>query len=138
PLLPDACNHPLPFAGFYHVDRWLRVIYSAAQKTISMEAKMPVPFIDETHITYGPKKLAHRFYRAAHKFALERGVTISYCTFAELVEANRANQDKGWWPIFPCFDAERAGFEERHGIALLGRNAAGYPVLSQAVLHKNW
>ena len=59
-------------------------------------------------IKYGPVGLLGRFFLWADNAARDRGVTLSFGTLQELMEANRSNSDT-WRPLVPVFDESLGG-----------------------------
>ena len=82
------------------------------------------PWLDQVDIGYGPADLLGRFFLAADTALRERGVTLSFATFDELMAANRANSDT-WRPILSIFDPAVSDISPEASLALIGRNAAG-------------
>lgn len=95
------------------------------------------PWLDQVDIGYGPADLLGRFFLAADTALRERGVTLSFATFDELMAANRANSDT-WRPILSIFDPAVSDISPEASLALIGRNAAGEIVATQAARLYDW
>jgi hypothetical protein len=88
-------------------------------------------------ICHGPAGLLGRFFLWADTAARERGVTLSFASFDELIEINRANSGT-WRPLFPLFNPALGGVTTQTGFVILGRNAAGEVVATQAARFYDW
>lgn len=88
-------------------------------------------------LRHGPRPLLGRFFLAADAAARERGVTLHFASFADLLAANAANRET-WRPLTPLFTPQLSGIDERTGFAILGRNAAGEIVAAQAARLFDW
>lgn len=87
---------------------------------------------DQITIKHGPREQLGRFFLAADKAARDRGVTLSLSTdFALLREVNKMNL-KHWHGLAPSFDAAYGGIDASCGYWLIGRNAAGEIISTQA------
>jgi hypothetical protein len=69
--------------------------------------------------------------------ARDRGVTLSFASLEELAAVNRTNSNT-WRPLVPLFDPLVGGIDAQTGFALLGRNAAGEIVATQAARLYQW
>lgn len=87
---------------------------------------------DQITIKHGPREQLGRFFLAADKAARDRGVILSLSTDFELLrEVNKMNL-KHWHGLAPSFDAAYGGIDASCGYWLIGRNAAGDIVSTQA------
>lgn len=88
-------------------------------------------------IKYGPVGLLGRFFLWADTAARDRGVTLSFGTLQELIEANRNNSDS-WRPLVPVFDESLGGVTPETAFVLIGRNKFGEVVTTQAARIYDW
>jgi len=88
-------------------------------------------------IKYGPVSLLGRFFLWADTAARDRGVTLSFGSFQDLIEANKANSDS-WRPLVPVFDEALGGITPETGFVLIGRNEHGEVVATQAARIYDW
>jgi hypothetical protein len=88
-------------------------------------------------IKYGPVGLLGRFFLWADTAARERGVTLSFGSLQELLEANRSNSDS-WRPLVPVFDEALGGVTPETAFVLIGRNRLGEVVATQAARIYDW
>ena len=94
-------------------------------------------FVDSIRIQYGPPALLGRFFLKAYCAARDRGVTLSFASFEDLARVNAANRQT-WFPLFPAFDPVLGGANPDNGVCLLGRNAQGEVVATQAGRLFDW
>ncbi|WP_213285402.1 hypothetical protein [Bradyrhizobium sp. sGM-13] len=88
-------------------------------------------------IKYGPVDLLGRFFLWADTAARDRGVTLSFASLQDLVEANKANSDS-WRPLVPVFDEALGGVTPETAFVLIGRNTHGEVVATQAARIYDW
>lgn len=88
-------------------------------------------------IEHGPRDLLGRFFLQADTAARERGVHLSFGTFDELVEANASNTSS-WHPLIPLFNPKNGGFSDDNAFCILGHNAQGEIVATQAARLYDW
>lgn len=88
-------------------------------------------------IRYGPRALLGRFFLAADAAARERGVSLHFASFDDLLAAN-ADNHSSWRPLTPLFTPRLSGVSEHTGFAILGRNAVGEIVAAQAARVFDW
>jgi len=86
---------------------------------------------------YGPVGLLGRFFLWADTAARERGVTLSFGSLQDLIEANQANSDT-WRPLVPVFDEALGGATPETAFVLIGRNKDGEVVATQAARIYDW
>lgn len=87
---------------------------------------------DQITIHHGPREQLGRFFLAADKAARDRGVSLSLSTDFELLrEVNKMNL-KHWHGLAPSFDSAYGGIDADCGYWLIGRDAAGEIVTTQA------
>lgn len=87
-------------------------------------------FIEDLTIEHGPADLLGRFFLTADAACRERGVTLSFGTFEEVVAANEANRDS-WKPLFPAYHPAYHNFTDDNSFALIGRDGTGQVVVTQ-------
>jgi hypothetical protein len=97
----------------------------------------PSGLLSGLSIEHGPRDLLGRFFLQADTAARERGVYLSFGTFEELVEAN-ANNTSSWHPLIPLFNPKNGGFSDHNAFCILGRNAQGEIVATQAARLYDW
>src|SRR5262249_13070755 len=105
------------------------------------DAKMNVS-VDETLfskicINYGPAGLLGRALLKAEAAARARGVTLSFASMQDLMLINEANRES-WGPVFPGFDPAYNDLTPENSFCLLGRNAKGAIVATQAGRLYDW
>jgi hypothetical protein len=100
------------------------------------EAPRP-SLINEITVDHGPRDLLGRFFLKADTAARERGVTLSFGTFADLVETNARNT-ASWHPLIPLFDPRNGGLTEDNAFCIVGRNQQGDIVATQAARLYRW
>ncbi len=95
------------------------------------------PLITDIAIEHGPVDLLGRFFLKADTAARRRGVTLSFAPMQDLIDINRANPHT-WRPILPLFDPSCGGITEDNSFCILGRNASGEVVATQAARLYRW
>jgi hypothetical protein len=80
--------------------------------------------------------LLGRFFLWADTAARDRGVTLSFGSLQDLIEANKANSDT-WRPLVPVFDEALGGATSETAFVLIGRNK-GEVVATQAARIYDW
>ncbi len=98
---------------------------------------LPGSFLAGLVLNHGPVQLLGRLLLAADTAARQRGVFLSFATLEELVAINRANRAT-WRPLLPVFDPSCGRPDPTSAICLLGRNAAGDVVVTQAARYFDW
>jgi hypothetical protein len=88
-------------------------------------------FLTEVTVEHGPAPLLGRFFLAAETAARENGVTISFATPDDLLATNEAHRET-WKPLLSVFDPRFHAFTPENCLVLVGRNAAGEIVATQA------
>jgi hypothetical protein len=88
-------------------------------------------------IKHGPVGLLGRFFLWADTAARDRGVTLSFGSLHDLMEANRSNSDS-WRPLVPVFDEALGGVTPETAFVLIGRNTHGEVVATQAARIYDW
>src|SRR6185503_18827246 len=99
---------------------------SAAQST------HPKPITDIT-VEHGPADLLGRFFLKADTAARQRGVTLSFGTFEELLQINGQNRDS-WKPLTTIYDFRTCprGLAPDRALCILGRDERGKVVATHA------
>lgn len=82
-------------------------------------------------IDYGPRDILGRLFLKADTGLRQRGVSLSFADFEELVAVNEANSDN-WRPLLPCFNPKLGRITRENGFAVIGRNASGEAVTAHA------
>lgn len=103
------------------------------QEPVPVSGRLPT----QLKIKYGPVSLLGRFFLWADTAARDRGVTLSFGSLQELIEANRGNSDS-WRPLFPVFDEALSGVTPETVFVLIGRNKGGQVVATQAARLYDW
>jgi hypothetical protein len=102
--------------------------------------KQPVQFDrlpDQVVVEHGPAALIGRAILKADQAARRRGVYLSLGTFEDLVAVNQANRDT--WRVFvPIFNPVLGGATPDTGLAILGYDANGDVVATQAARLYDW
>jgi hypothetical protein len=93
--------------------------------------------VSEITIEHGPVDLLGRFFLKADTAARQRGVTLSFGPMRDLIDVNRANS-ASWRPILPLFDPECSTITDDDSFCILGRNAQGEVVATQAARLYRW
>ncbi len=88
-------------------------------------------------INYGPAGLLGRTLLKVEAAARARGVTLSLASMQDLMCINEANLDT-WGPVFPGFDPAYNDLTPENSFCLLGRNARGEVVATQAGRLYDW
>ena len=88
-------------------------------------------------IKHGPVGLLGRFFLWADTAVRDRGVTLSFGSLQDLIEANKANSDT-WRPLVPLFDEALGGVTPETAFVLIGRDKLGAVVATQAARIYDW
>jgi hypothetical protein len=94
-------------------------------------------FLTEIQLEHGPVDLMGRFLRYADAVNRQQGVVLSFATLEELQEVNERNGES-WKPLFPVFNPKQNTVPPDTAFCLLGRNADGDVVSSQAARLFSW
>jgi hypothetical protein len=103
------------------------------QEPVSTSGRLP----SQLKVKYGPVGLLGRFFLWADSAARDRGVTLAFASWQDLVEANKANSDS-WLPLLPAFDPALGGVTSETGFVIFGRNKQGEVVATQAARFYDW
>jgi hypothetical protein len=91
----------------------------------------PRSFLDGLRLDHGPVADIGRFLLAAENAVAAFGITLSFARTAELV-ALQENNEVSWPLLAPWMSAKFAPLSDDNSYCLLGRNAQGKVVASQA------
>jgi hypothetical protein len=94
------------------------------------------PLLTQVTVEHGPVDLLGRFLLQAEHASRIRGVTLSLEPIEALGEFTRAHLPT--WPPLPMFDPAPNAFPAGRALCLLGRDAAGRVVATQAVRGYRW
>ena len=103
------------------------------QEPLPKSGRLPT----QLKIKHGPVGLLGRFFLWADTAARDRGVTLSFGSLQELIEANRSNSES-WRPLVPVFDEAVGGVTPETAFVLIGRNKDGEVVATQAARIYDW
>ena len=93
--------------------------------------------LTDISIDYGPRQLLGRFFLSADTLLQQMGITLTFGTFDDVMEANRNNRDS-WFPIVPTFNPDNGLCDPDWAYALIGRLANGTIVTVQAARIFDW
>ena len=88
-------------------------------------------------VRYGPVDVIGRFLLLGEEAALQRGISLSFATFDELVAVNRENR-ASWKPLVGVFDPGLGMLNASNSYCILGRNSNGEVVSAQAARLYDW
>ena len=91
----------------------------------------------QIRIDHEPRGLLGRVLLKAEAAAQARGVSLSFATMQDLAEANAANYAT-WGPVFTGFDPALNDLTPENSFCVIGRNAAGEVVATQAARLYDW
>lgn len=100
-------------------------------------AHKPASLLSEIRVDFGPQDILGRFFLIADYALQERGVTLGFGGFGELVETNVSNRDT-WLPLLPTFHPDNGLTSSDKAYVMLGRNASGQVVTAQAACVFDW
>lgn len=103
------------------------------QESFPISGRLPA----RLKIKYGPVGLLGRFFLWADTAARDQGVTLSFASLQDLIEANKANSDS-WRPLVPVFDEALGGITPETAFVLIGRDRRGEVVATQAARIYDW
>ncbi|MGI9412017.1 MAG: hypothetical protein ACR2OV_18200 [Hyphomicrobiaceae bacterium] len=95
------------------------------------------PILTQIRVDREPIDLLTRFFVKAVDAAARRGVRLEFGTFEELRAVNEANADS-WPPLTTSFRPDIGGVDESNGFVILGRDANGDTVATQAARFFDW
>jgi hypothetical protein len=95
------------------------------------------PLLSDITVEHGPVDIIGRLFLMADTAARRRGVTLSFAPMQDLIDVNRSNPET-WRPILPLFDPACGGITDDNSFCILGRNAAGEVVATQAARLYRW
>ena len=89
------------------------------------------PFLEHIRVDHGPVHLLGRFFLLADTIAKSLGVSLQFASMHDLVTANRLNGES-WRPLLPHYDPAYGGINSDNTFCVLGVNAGGEVVATQA------
>ena len=95
------------------------------------------PLLSDITVEHGPVDLIGRLFLMADTAARARGITLSFAPMEDLIEVNRSNPET-WRPILPLFDPACGGITNENSFCILGHNAQGDVVATQAARLYRW
>ena len=107
---------------------------AARAPTAAPAVQPPRPkLITDITVEHGPVELLGRFFLKADTAARQRGVTLSFGTFEELLQVNSQNRDS-WKPLTTIYDHRTCprGLAHDRAFCILGRDERGKVVASHA------
>ena len=120
-----------PAPGEDHTLQQRPPVHSRAQQPSSGS------WLEAVSVEHGPPDLLGSFFLRADRELRERGVTLSFASFEQLVEVNAANSET-WHPLIPLFHPKNGPLPPDRAFCLLGRNAAGDVIATQAARLYDW
>ena len=97
----------------------------------------PRSILSDITIEHGPADMLGRFFLKADTAARRRGVFLSFAPLQELVDINRHYQET-WRPLLPLFDPAAGGITPDNSFCIIGRDAKGEVVATQAARLYDW
>ncbi|MEZ5850420.1 MAG: hypothetical protein R3D68_07200 [Hyphomicrobiaceae bacterium] len=91
----------------------------------------PWRFLTQLNLRHGPVNDIARFLLAAERHVRSLGIRLEFGTFEELLGTNRANSST-WRPLVPVLDHRHADLRSDNAFCILGRDATGRVVATQA------
>ena len=101
------------------------------QRVPQVASAKPGELISTITVQKGPVDILGRFFLAADASARARGVTLSFGTFDDITATNALNRDS-WKPLHSMFDMRFHDFNPANSFCIIGRNAEGDVVATQA------
>jgi hypothetical protein len=116
-----------------------KAVSPAAARASRLPAAGPAtrPLLSDITVEHGPVDLIGRLFLMADTAARQRGVTLSFAPMQDLIDINRANPET-WRPILPLFDPACGGITDDNSFCILGHNAQGEVVATQAARLYSW
>ncbi len=108
-----------------------------AQAPAATEPRPPRALISDITVEHGPADILGRFFLKADTAARRRGVTLTFAPMQDLIDINRANPET-WRPILPLFDPACGGISDDNSFCILGHDAKGEIVATQAARLYRW
>lgn len=110
---------------------------TTARSPLQGQSRPSTRFLDAARVFHGPAHVIGRVFLKAEQALRERGITLSFASFAELVAVNRRNRDT-WRPLLPIFDPDYADLNAHNSYCLLGRDGSGDVVATQGGRLYDW
>jgi hypothetical protein len=95
------------------------------------------PFLEGITIKHGPIPLLGQFLLLADSAARRRDVRLYFSSMDELADINKRNANS-WRPILPHYDVAYGGITSENAFCIIGRNAVGDVVATQAARLYDW
>lgn len=93
--------------------------------------------LSDIRIDFGPADVLGRYFLLADYALQELGISLSFGTFADLLDTNRANRDT-WRPLLATFDPANGLMDPAQSYAMIGRNLQGQVVTVHGVRIFEW
>lgn len=103
---------------------------SAAIRRMTRPASNRLP--DQIILNHGPREELGRFFLTADHAARERGVYLTLSTDFEMLREVNARNQGSWHGLAPSFDCAYGGIDKSCGFWIIGRDADGNVVTTQA------
>lgn len=97
----------------------------------------PADFISTVYIRHGPRDAVGRYFLEINGALIDRGITLEFGSFDELVSVNEENKSS-WPPLVSTFNPRLNELTADNSFCLLGRNAQGKVVATQAGRLFDW
>jgi hypothetical protein len=110
---------------------WMQNPESAAQ------ARPPASFISTVYIHHGPRDAVGRYFLEINGALVDRGINLEFGSFDELLNVNEENKST-WPPLVSTFNPRLNDLTESNSFCLLGRDAQGKVVATQAGRLFDW
>lgn len=94
-------------------------------------------FLNQIEVNHGPQALLARYFLSAVSSVADKGVTIRFTTCEELLDINQRNLEN-WFPLTTSFHPEFGDVSDDNCAVLIGENAAGDVIVTQAVKLLDW
>ncbi len=102
-----------------------------------LDGRIAVEFIPSLYVQHGPRDLLGRYFLQTNKALADRGITLEIASFDDLLRVNEMNRDS-WLPLFPALNPKCGKLDESNSFCLMGRNAQGEIVATQAGRLFDW
>ena len=89
-------------------------------------------------VQYGPRETLGAYFLALDRAVRERGISLSLQTDFSVLKALNKQHQASWGPFNPLFDPDCNGINAANAFWILGVDAAGDVVLTQAARHYDW
>src|SRR5580692_1491939 len=89
-------------------------------------------------IQHGPRETLGTYFLALDRAVRERGIYLSLQSNFTLLKALNGQHQASWGPFNPLFDPDCSGITADNAFWILGTDASGDVVLTQAARHYDW